>query len=261
MSGAEHKEFAKLIGKLSHRWHSWEVFRDFCEMAALSLSQAVMYKQEREERYLRTVGRYRKDEVAMLCELLPITVEALEGEMTDFLGEMFMSLELHSHWHGQYFTPEPICRMMARMNLCDGLGDIIKSRGYVTLQEPACGAGAMVIAFAHEMRDLGFNPQRQLHVTAIDVESTAAHMAYIQFSLLGLPAIVLLGNTLSAEMRERFDTLFHWSGNWEYKLRALPGSPTDAPQDAQENQPLTPVRADSPAEPAPATPLQAELSL
>ena len=52
----------------------------------------------------------------------------------------------------------------------------------------------MVIALAEAMRAEGINYQRQLHVTAIDIDPRVVHMAYIQFSLLHVPAEVVVGD-------------------------------------------------------------------
>lgn len=40
MSSRHHADFAKAIRQLSHRHHTWRVFSDFCELAALALANA-----------------------------------------------------------------------------------------------------------------------------------------------------------------------------------------------------------------------------
>lgn len=62
----------------------------------------------------------------------------------------------------------------------------------------------MMISLAEAMRDIGHNYQRHLHVTAIDIDPRAIHMAYIQFSLLHIPAHLMVGNALSGEIQD------HW---------------------------------------------------
>jgi type I restriction-modification system DNA methylase subunit len=139
--------------------------------------------------------------------------------MADIMGRTYHELELHNKWAGQYFTPYEICRMMAKMNLVDGgLQERIERRGFITLQEPACGSGAMVIAFAQEMKDAGFNYQQQLHVTAMDIDAKCCHMAYLQLSLLHIPAVIIHGNTLSLEEYGRWYTPAHIMGGWGHRL-------------------------------------------
>lgn len=67
--------------------------------------------------------------------------------------------------------------------------------------ESACGAGGMCIAVAEAMTERGLNYRACAHITAIDVDATAVHMAYIQLSLLHVPASVVHGNSLSLEVR------------------------------------------------------------
>jgi hypothetical protein len=95
---------------------------------------------------------------------------------------------------------------------------IIGDHGFVTAMEPACGAGSMVVALAEAMRDIGINYQRHLHVTAIDIDPRAIHMAYVQLSLLHVPAHLMVGNSLSGEMREHWYTPAHILGGWNARL-------------------------------------------
>jgi hypothetical protein len=43
-------------------------------------------------------------------------------------------------------------------------------------------------------------------------------MCYIQLSLWGVPAVVVVGNTLANECREAFYTIGHHMGGWKWKL-------------------------------------------
>jgi len=197
-----YKEFESTIRKIANRHHVQKVFSDFCEMSALAIANALQFREDREEQYMRLVGQYEKDEPNKIASLLAITVDALEWEMQDSLGTVFSRLDLAGN-NGQFFTPYSVSRMMARTNIEI---DDFKPSKFLTLLEPACGAGSMVIAVAEHLAGNKINYQKQLCVTAIDVNSTAAHMAYIQLSLLGIPAIVYIGNTLSNEIRDEFFT-------------------------------------------------------
>lgn len=212
------RDFERTIRTLCHEHQLWRVFADFCELAALSLANVVERDPDRESRYAKVIEPYGAD-AATFGKLLGLTVLGLEDGDSDFLGTLFMELELSSHWHGQFFTPFELCRVMAKATIDDTLRERIEERGFVTLQEPAAGAGALVLAFAQEMRAAGFNPQQQLHVTAIDKDPTAAHMAFVQLALCGIPAEVVIGDTLRMQFRESFRTPAHWLGFWPGKLR------------------------------------------
>lgn len=217
------KELVRLVSSLGYRHSHWQVFSDFAEMGAISLSNAVdlANREKREARYMEVIKRYRPDELQTFPKMLAELTLALEHKPEDVLGRSFHDLELHNKWAGQYFTPYPVCQMMARMTLTDS-GDIeakIKERGFLTAQEPACGSGAMIIALAQEMHAAGINYQQHLHVTAVDVDTKCVHMAYLQFSLLHIPAIIVHGNSLSLEEYDHWYTPAHIMGGWTWKLR------------------------------------------
>jgi hypothetical protein len=214
------REFIKIIRSGFQRHHAWKVFGDFCEMAACSLYNRLQQDPLIEERYLRARGRYEADEAKHFPELFDLVVQGLEASPRDFLGECFQELELSNHWVGQFFSPYPIAQLMAELNV-NGLDpeQHLKEHELITVSDPACGAGVMVIAFAQALRERGINYQTCLYAEGTDVDPTAAHMSYIQWSLLGIPATVYLGNTLSMEMREAWRTPFYWMGTNCWKIR------------------------------------------
>lgn len=60
----------------------------------------------------------------------------------------------------------------------------VERKGFVTVAEPSCGSGGMVIAFAEAMKKEGVNFQGAMHATCTDIDLKCAHMAYVQLSLL-----------------------------------------------------------------------------
>src|SRR2546426_12081081 len=58
----------------------------------------------------------------------------------------------------------------------------------------------------------------QLHVTAIDLDIVAVHMAYVQCTLLHIPAIILHGDTLRGDIYSQWRTFAHVMGFWDAKL-------------------------------------------
>ncbi len=182
----------------------------------------VRQSERREKRYLEIVKRYNKEELATFPQIFGEVTMALEAAPQDILGATFHELELHNKARGQFFTPYELCQIMAKINVgtAEDLQAIIDKNGYVTAQEPAVGAGATIIALAEAMKDLGVNYQEHLHVTAIDVDPRAVHMAYVQFSLMHIPAHVIVGDTLRLEFREDWYTPAHIMGFWSGRLAA-----------------------------------------
>ncbi|KQB57433.1 hypothetical protein AE621_20880 [Acidovorax sp. SD340] len=195
------------------------VFSDFCEVSALSFSNAVdpIHRDAREKRYLEIVAKYQPEEITRFCQALAVLVEWLSLGMCDALGDLFMSLELGERGKGQFFTPYPVSSLMARMTAGD-VKEQLKQQDHIALNEPACGAGGMVIAYAEAMLDQDVNYQHYLHATLQDIDSTAVHMAYVQLSLLHVPAIVIHGNSLAMTEWAHWVTPAHVLGGWDKRL-------------------------------------------
>lgn len=218
--------FIKLYRELTYRWTPWEVWQDFVTMYACAISNAVdkSHFDEREAMYLKRIQKYNKKEQELFPQLAAEVVLALEkNPEQDFLGKIFMELNLSNDSGGQFFTPYNVCRMMAEMTV----GDVVmhvKKHGYITINDPACGAGATLIAAVHAaakpLSEAGLNWQNHVLVTAQDIDYTVALMCYIQLSLLGVAAYIKIRNTLTEPMSSA-DTLenywftpMYFSGVW-----------------------------------------------
>lgn len=193
-------EFARVFTTLCSTKSSWRVWSDFITLSALSIANACDQQGEthdaRESEYLRIIGQYTKPEQQTIPELFARLVMALEEDPEqDFLGEMFMALELGSHWKGQFFTPYSICQLMAAMTIQDREPEI-QERGWSAVNDPCCGAGALLIAARNDMVKRGLGPRQVLYV-AQDIDRTAALMCYLQLSLLGCAGYVVVGDTLT----------------------------------------------------------------
>lgn len=220
---APQRELVKLLQANARSMAVCDVFRDFLEMAALAIANAVDLHQAtaRETRYLAIINRYQADERHQFPRMLALLVESMEAKRDDVMGTIMGELQLGNAARGQFFTPYAVCQLMARAQVGDGkvLREEIARKGYITVNEPAVGGGAMVIAFAEAMQEAGIDYQHHLHVIAQDVDARSVHMAFLQFSLLHIPATVILGNSLALEEREHWHTPAHFMGLWDHKLR------------------------------------------
>ncbi len=213
------KRMAKALQGLTARHDLYRVFADSMEMMALAVANGCDRTQydAREARYLVIAKDYSREELTQVSRLMALLTEAMTAEFADYLGELFMGLDLGSDARGQFFTPYDLCRLMARATIDDDqIQQALAARGYVTVHEPAVGAGGMVLAMEERMRALGH--PGVMHVTCVDVDIKAVHMAYLQLSLAGIPAIVIHGNSLTLEAWSTWYTPVHiWQG-WERKL-------------------------------------------
>lgn len=198
------------------------VFRDFVELYAVALANALVVCPEREQRYQVIIKKYRERDRALFPKLFEQLVKVLAlHPAEDYLGQTWMSLEGGSSRLGQYYTPGSITELLARLGTPEpsDLRRTIDELGFITVHDPAVGSGAIVIAQANHLLSEGINYQQHFHVTAWDIDLTAIHMAYVQFTLLHIPAVLVHGNTLTLVEHSRWPTLAHHLGAFEHKLR------------------------------------------
>lgn len=210
------KEFLRVFNQLTYRHRSWDVWRDFIVMYACALSNPVdkEHYEERESLYLRTIKKYNKQEQPLFSELAAYTVMALEeNPEQDFLGSIYMSLNLGNQHNGQFFTPYHVCELMAEVTMQDSVLKTEKE-GYLTINDPCCGAGATLIAGVHaakkRLEKAGYNYQNHILVVAQDIDQTVALMCYIQLSLLGVAGYVKVGNSLTDPITENDSKENYW---------------------------------------------------
>lgn len=154
-----------------------------------------------EAEYVKIVDRCRHAEETMvdLASMMGALVLALEAAPVDFIGPLFGELAASAQL-GQFFTPYHVSKMMAEMIIEDPQRMLAEGgRGFLTLQEPACGVGGMALAACDVLRERGFDLARQVHWTMIDIDYSAMCAAYVQINLCGASADVFHGNTLSLQ--------------------------------------------------------------
>lgn len=136
--------FVKEFNNLARHKHRYEVFRDFVTVGALSVHNSFCGPRydELEAEYLQVVGRYSRGMTWRGSPRLQgIPLALLDAEPRDILGQLYMSLELGNTHTGQFFTPPEISELMAHITFGDGAGHADKP--FITLCEPACGAGGV----------------------------------------------------------------------------------------------------------------------
>ncbi len=211
------KSFVSAFNDIARHKHRYKVFEDFVTMSAISLHNAINKNETLEKEYMTIQAKYSKDEVKAFGRLLGMLVELLQDEPKDVLGQLYMELEIGNSKAGQFFTPDSVSVMMAKMLYGDKI--TLPDCGFITMSEPASGAGGMVLAFVKELTNQKLDPARTFWVQCIDIDRTVALMCYIQLSLWNVPAQIIVGNTLSMELREQFFTPVYYLFNWNYKLR------------------------------------------
>ena len=191
-------EFMKIFHSLCGRYGRWEIWQDFIQLAAIEISNAVdsSHAVEREKTYMSIAGRYKPDEMLRFSQMLCEVVDGLDRNPDqDFLGELFMALELSSEHAGQFFTPYHVCRLMAEITGTD-LQARVERDGWISVNDCACGAGALLVAFANTCLRQKINYQTSVFFVAQDIDYIVGLMCYIQLSIIGCAGYVVIGDSL-----------------------------------------------------------------
>lgn len=212
------KEFISKIQNLDRSKNIATVFKDFLTLSTCSLAQPFYKSPDIEQKYKDTIKHYTKEQTVEFSKLFALLIEALEQKYQDFLGQVFMRLNLGNNVTGQYYTPYSVSKMMAEINFID-LTYMPKNQEIITLSEPCCGSGGMIIAFAETMKNHDFNYQKLLYVEAIDIDEIAFMMCYIQLSLLGISAKVIQGDTLTLKFQRILYTPLYFINGFSWKLK------------------------------------------
>lgn len=190
------KTFAQYMEQLARRNSISSVFTDFLEISVCALSMGAM-----EDRYLEIMRRYHKPEAYLLAEAFGALVIEMDnhGEgLKDVFGDFFMEHISHGH-NGQFFTPDPVCDLMARMS-----GEI--HRGDRVL-DCACGSGRILMAAARINRFAYFY--------GADIDRNCCMMALINFCLNAMVGEVAWMNSLSNQ----------FYGAWQIRIHPQHGNP------------------------------------
>ena len=199
------KEIVSKIQKMSGKYSPDMIFADWVMCSALAIQNSCYLIhdtvwQSREKQYINTMNKYELSERREFVNMLFLLTDAFEEGASDILGEIYMESGCGSKQTGQFFTPFHVSYLTAEMALAN---QIINEEEKYEINEPSVGGGGMIIATAVAMKNRGINYQRCMKVVAQDLDWRSVYMAYVQFSLLGIDAIVVQGDTLLEPYNEK----------------------------------------------------------
>jgi type I restriction-modification system DNA methylase subunit len=173
------ESFTSIMDSMARRHGIHNLFSDFLTLLICAFSHGA-----KEDEYLRTIRKYEKPDAYKFSEALGALVIEMTGPhgdgMVDVLGKYFEE-NLSYGKNGQFFTPQNICDMMARMN------NPVKPIDRIA--DPACGSGRMLMAMAKVNRFAKFY--------GADVDSNCAKMAVINLCLNSMYGEVAWMNSLT----------------------------------------------------------------
>lgn len=227
------KEILKIFESLRYKRDLWSLYSDFLEMTAIAISNSAERiaapgrYDRREQRYLSLAKSYSKEELMKISEVFSLFVKLQDYNLVvhgakDILGGLLMELGLGDKWGRQFFTPDHVANLMAKMAYTEeGLKKEIEERGFVYASDPAVGGGVTMIGLVNAMLDGGCNPQRELFIECGDLDKRACFMTYIQLATLGIPAVVKNQDALTGQTFDVWITPAFYMGAWRLKIRSF----------------------------------------
>lgn len=217
----EHKpptvaDIIKTIEKGAYKIGTHELLSDVFQCGAIAVSNQFDFRRapQREKTYKQIMGKHDKNGQMLILEIFSMIYSLLSQQIftnvgfNDYLGELHMKSNTSNSKAGQFFTPYHVSKLCAGIsvdpNIVNECGDADK---ILTLNEPACGSGGMVLAAADIMYNRHhLNISRNLLVVCSDIDTRCVHMAYLQLGLAGIPAIVCHQDTLSLKTWDVWET-------------------------------------------------------
>ncbi len=197
-------DFRSILGELARTRSSINVvFRDFCRIVACSLAM-----ETREDEYKEAISGYSAAELEQLALAMARLIDEMDGNpFSDVLGVYYTEIGAAADRtaRGEFYTPQHVAGAMVRMGL-----DLEKIRNDgvpVTVMDPCAGSGGMALECA---RALAPDHVDLLRITLQDINPVACDMSYINTTLWGIPAEIILGNALMNEHANRWTNL-HWA--------------------------------------------------
>lgn len=232
MKAKSFSDFRQILQRLSHQRDTHSVFDTFTCLAACALAA-----QTREAEYFEAIKGWKREELELFAEALgALTAEMETKPFEDILGGYYMEFVLSTKGqqrHGEFHTPKPVCDLMAQIIMGDPAS--LPKEGSITVCEPACGSGAMILSIGQVCPP---EARRRLRVTAIDISRTACDMAFINTTLWGIPTRVIHGDSLAMKYWAAWSNL-HYIAPW------LPlAMRNQSPEAKEQGQPPKPAEAE-----------------
>jgi len=166
------------------RTSSCNLFRDWLEIV-----WAFLNVHHSPETFKELADRFDMEGGKLLGQYLSTYLELVEEyPFSDILGHLYMEIGDAVKHAGQFFTPEPICRMMASMMMGDedSIRSHVADKGYVSVMDPCVGSGAMLLAAATHVHSIDPMLLTKCRFYGGDVDQTCVTMCRIQLRMNGM---------------------------------------------------------------------------
>lgn len=167
--------------------HYDNVFSDWIDIMLCCLLSDRTPEHPSEQEYMRIIKRYQKEDLSFFGKAFGELMLIMQTTNEELLGLIYMQIasKYKSSALGQYFTPQPICDFIVQTTQ----GEI--SDREQKILDPACGAGAMLVAYNK------VNPKA--FFTGQDLDPICTKMTALNMCFFNMNGYALCGNSLSLE--------------------------------------------------------------
>lgn len=199
-----------------------QTFGDFVAFCALLLSSRTdpVHTEQRANALKQLKKTYTDDEWQAfhqgafdLCSTFVRNTQS--GLYEDLFAVTYTQIGAASRAFQQDFTPVDIGRLIGAISLPTELS--LPEEGFFTIGDQACGSGTLLLEGAQRIANCGFNPTAHLAIQAADLDARCVHMAYLNLSLYGIPAVIVHGNTITLDEYDRWYTPAYLWGKWIWR--------------------------------------------
>ncbi len=227
------KEIMKCLEAITAKGHRPDqVFDDWVHLMVYALMRD-------DKKYLEVMKRYRNQgekgtrEADHFAAAFGLLMNEMALTNKELLGEIYETWELQNKYKGQFFTPWPVCELMARITGAPKAG--------ATISDPCSGSGRLLIATCK------ITPAKDLDtITFIgqDVDETCVMMTALNFTFFNLNGYVLLGNSLGVKVDRAFRTVRSYLGGNIREIDPPAIAPVVREKTAQEKPVKQPEKKD-----------------
>lgn len=178
--------FEKLLSDVSDRHNPSVVFDDFLQMSVCAFSLG-----RSEELYHKTCEKYNENEKASFGKALGALIleHEKQTEWCDYLGRFYEAQGQSNAKIGQFFTPETICNLMAKLTESN-------ENETGTVNDPTCGSSRNLIAHSR----LYPNNRLKYFYIGQDLDKRCCLMSVLNFVMFGMKGIIIHMNCLSNDI-------------------------------------------------------------
>lgn len=194
-----------IIKDLSNFKTEHEVFEDVLKIVGYSMINTVSFTSDRETAFFEIINKYDLKEQDELTYLMSILVNSYaQDKNCDILANIYQKLSLNNKSTSQFFTPPHVADLMSKIILTkeEAIKEI-KDKGFITISDPTCGSGRLLMSSYNQLLDYGISRDKILLI-GNDIDVNCCLMTYIALSLKGANLIVNHADTLNNKVYDTF---------------------------------------------------------